>query len=65
MPDELDVNAQGLQTDLSLPGDPTTQVAVPNPDNILTVNADWDQTANTISFNGNKYSLTLVGPIGG
>ena len=63
MADDLEVNAQGLQTDLSQPGDPTTQVTPPNPDNIQTVNADWDQTANTIVFLGNKYSLTLIGPV--
>lgn len=62
MADDLETNAQGLQTDYSLPGDPTTQVTPPNPNTVVTIEGDWDQTANTIVLNGNKYSLTLIGP---
>lgn len=63
MPDDITVNEQGLQTDLSQPGDPTTQTTPPNPDVVQTVSADWNQTKSTITFNGNIYSLTLIGQV--
>jgi hypothetical protein len=63
MPDDITTDATGLQTDLSLPGDPTSQVAPPNPDVIVTMEGDWNQTKNTIVLAGNKYSLTLLGAV--